>query len=100
MSQIRPLSEKLAQLAQTELDEVPERIDQDITAIKEWIAKQPHLKARDNDQLIVAFLRGCKYSLEKVKQKIDNFYAMREAVPELYKNRFVDNRKIDILRQG
>ncbi|KNC21669.1 hypothetical protein FF38_09802 [Lucilia cuprina] len=91
---------KLALKAQEELGEKPERIDDDIKALREWIQKQPHLKARTDDQLLVAFLRGCKYSLEKAKQKIDSFYAMRNAVPELYKNRFVDDKAIAILRQG
>lgn len=100
MSNIRPLSEALAKKAKDELDEVPERIDEDLRMLKEWISKQPHLNARQDDQLLVAFLRGCKYSLEKAKQKIDNFYAMRGAVPELYKNRFVTQKQIDILRQG
>ncbi|XP_037813926.1 alpha-tocopherol transfer protein-like [Lucilia sericata] len=100
MSKIRPLSAKLALKAQEELGEKPERIDDDIKALREWIQKQPHLKARTDDQLLVAFLRGCKYSLEKAKQKIDSFYAMRNAVPELYKNRFVDDKAIAILRQG
>lgn len=100
MSKIRPLSAKLAENAQKELGEVPERIDEDIATLREWISKQPHLKARTDDQLLVAFLRGCKYSLEKTKQKVDNFYAMRNVVPEIYKNRFVDDKAIEILRQG
>lgn len=100
MSKIRPLSEELSKKAQQELGEVPERIDEDIKVLREWISKQPHIKARTDDQLLVAFLRGCKYSLEKAKQKIDNFYAMRNAVPELYKNRFVDDKAVAILRQG
>lgn len=100
MSKIRPLSEKLSIKAQEELGEKPERIDEDINVLREWISKQPHITARTDDQLLVAFLRGCKYSLEKAKQKIDSFYAMRNAVPELYKNRFVDDKAIAILRQG
>ncbi len=36
--------EKLAKLAKDELDEVPERQESDIKAVKEWISKQPHLK--------------------------------------------------------
>lgn len=100
MSKIRPLSEKLSLKAKEELGENPDRIDADIQALREWISKQPYLKARTDDQLLVAFLRGCKYSLEKTKQKIDKFYAMRNAVPELYKDRFVNDKAIAILRQG
>uniref|UniRef100_A0A1A9Z835 CRAL-TRIO domain-containing protein n=1 Tax=Glossina pallidipes TaxID=7398 RepID=A0A1A9Z835_GLOPL len=100
MTNIRPLSTSLAKKAKLELGEVPERIDQDIAALKDWISSQPHLKARVDDQLLVAFLRGCKYSLQKSKQKIDHFYSMRGALPELYENRFVNERTLTIFRKG
>ncbi|GAB0090855.1 alpha-tocopherol transfer protein-like [Sergentomyia squamirostris] len=77
MANIRPLSEHLALIAQTELNEVPERIEEDINALKIWIGKQPHLRARTDDQFLVAFLRGCKYSLERVKRKIDIYYSVK-----------------------
>ncbi|TDG44548.1 hypothetical protein AWZ03_009020 [Drosophila navojoa] len=97
---IRPLSAELALKAQKELGEVPERVPEDIETIRTWISKQPHLKAREDAQFLVAFLRGCKYSLEKTKLKLDNFYAMRGAVPELYKNRFVGEKQLNILKTG
>ncbi|KAH8324726.1 hypothetical protein KR074_010273, partial [Drosophila pseudoananassae] len=97
---IRRLSPELAKKAQDELGEVPERIDEDIDTLRTWISKQPHLKARQDAQFLVAFLRGCKYSLEKTKLKLDNFYAMRGAVPELYKNRFVGEKQLAILDTG
>ncbi|XP_030387013.1 alpha-tocopherol transfer protein-like [Scaptodrosophila lebanonensis] len=97
---IRPLSAELEQNAQEQLGEVPERIPEDIEMLRVWISKQPHLKACTDAQFLVAFLRGCKYSLEKTKQKLDNFYAMRGAVPELYKNRLVENKQLDILKTG
>lgn len=97
---IRPLSAELALKAQEELGEVPDRISEDIEALRTWISKQPHLKARQDAQFLVAFLRGCKYSLEKTKLKLDNFYAMRGAVPELYKNRFVGEKQLNILKTG
>ncbi|XP_067627410.1 alpha-tocopherol transfer protein-like [Eurosta solidaginis] len=100
MSNIRPLTPLLAKRAQEELGEVPERIDADIQQLREWIQKQPHLTARTDDQFLVAFLRGCKYSIEKAKHKLDNYYATRAAVPELYKNRFVNDAAIEILRSG
>lgn len=95
---IRPLSAALALKAQQELGEVPERVPEDIETMRIWISKQPHLKAREDAQFLVAFLRGCKYSLEKTKLKLDNFYAMRGAVPELYKNRFVGEKQLSILK--
>ncbi|KAH8384710.1 hypothetical protein KR093_005745 [Drosophila rubida] len=97
---IRPLSAELALKAQEELGEVPDRIPEDIEALRTWIAKQPHLRARQDAQFLIAFLRGCKYSLEKSKMKLDNFYALRGAVPELYKNRFVGEKQLNILKTG
>ncbi|XP_055691361.1 alpha-tocopherol transfer protein-like [Lutzomyia longipalpis] len=86
MPNIRSISEPLAQKAIKELNEVPERIDEDITALRTWIMKQPHLRTRMDDQFLVAFLRGCKYSLEKAKQKIDLFYSIRSNFKEIMSN--------------
>ncbi|KMY92551.1 alpha-tocopherol transfer protein-like [Drosophila simulans] len=97
---IRSLSPELAKKAHDELGEIPDRIDEDIETLRTWISKQPHLKARQDAQFLVAFLRGCKYSLEKTKLKLDNFYAMRGAVPELYKNRIVGEKQLSILDTG
>lgn len=101
MSNIRPLPPLLALRAKEELNEVPERIDDDLKAFREWISKQSYLKARTDDQFLIAFLRGCKHSLEKAKHKLDMFYTMRGVVPELYSNRSVDDPKVlGILRSG
>lgn len=32
-------------------------------------------------------MRGCKYSNEKTKKKLDMYFSMRAAVPEFYANR-------------
>lgn len=37
-----------------------------------------------DDQWIVTFLRGCKYSLERTKEKLDLYYSIRVTAPELY----------------
>lgn len=87
MPEIRSLTIGLAKLAVDELNEEPERIQSDIDALRNWITRTPHLKSRTDDQFLVAFLRGCKYSLEKAKQKLDLFYTVRTHAPELIKNR-------------
>ncbi|GAB0090858.1 hypothetical protein DMENIID0001_056260 [Sergentomyia squamirostris] len=86
MANIRPLSEPLRIKAEKELNEVPERIDEDLNALKTWIGKQPHLRCRMNDQFLVGFLRGCKFSLERAKEKIDLFYSTRTNFKELMTN--------------
>ncbi|XP_013105370.2 alpha-tocopherol transfer protein [Stomoxys calcitrans] len=44
-----------------------------------------------DNQFLIAFLRGCKYSLEKAKKKLDGFYTMRSNFPDLFSS-FVDEQ--------
>lgn len=36
-----------------------------------------------DDQWLVAVLRGCKFSLERVKEKLELFYTLRSVAPEV-----------------
>lgn len=51
---VRPLTPELAEKARLELNEDPKRIESDLQHLKEWIAKQPHLRARTGD---IAFFK-------------------------------------------
>lgn len=84
---IRKLSDELQQVAINELNEVPERIPGDIEALRSWLKQTPNLKSRSDDQFLVSFLRGCKYSLEKAKRKIEMYYTARTTTPEFFANR-------------
>ena len=94
MVNLRPLDPTLQQKAIDELHEDPERIQKDLDTLREWIKKSPHIKARDDDQFLVNFLRGCKYSMEKVKQKFDMYHTLKTHVPELTRNRDPSDDKI------
>lgn len=87
MAEIRKLSVGLAKVAAKEANEVSERIQTDIDALRDWIIQSPHLRSRTDDQFLVGFLRGCKFSLERAKQKLDLFYTVRTHAPELIRNR-------------
>ncbi|XP_017866490.1 PREDICTED: alpha-tocopherol transfer protein-like [Drosophila arizonae] len=100
MAEIRPISAELRQVAETELNEVPSRLPDDLKALRDWLAKQPHLKARQDAQFLVAFLRGCKFSLEKAKSKLDYFYTLKTMMPEVFANREMDERNIAVCRAG
>lgn len=100
MTKIRPLSKELQQLAKLELNEVPERIDEDLSRLREWIAKTPHLRARTDDKFLIVFLRGCKFSLEKAKEKLEAFYTLRAQTPEVFSNRRVTTELLNIARSG
>ncbi|XP_034828446.1 alpha-tocopherol transfer protein-like [Maniola hyperantus] len=84
---IRTLTPELAEKARIELNEDPKRISSDLQHIKDWLAKQPHIYARTDDQWLIAFLRGCKHSLERAKEKLDLYYTLRTLSPELYEIR-------------
>nr|XP_016943797.1 alpha-tocopherol transfer protein-like [Drosophila suzukii] len=83
--QIRPLTPELQKLANEQLKEDPDRLEADLQAFKTWIEQQPHLNPRMDDQFLVAFLRGCKYSLERAKAKLDKFYTLKTKYPEYFR---------------
>ncbi|XP_011057330.1 PREDICTED: alpha-tocopherol transfer protein-like [Acromyrmex echinatior] len=83
---IQPTDEMSNQI-RVELNENVATRDKDLEMIKEWLAKQPHLPKFDDDQRIMTFLRGCKFSLEKCKWKLDMYFTMRAIVPEFFSNR-------------
>ncbi|XP_075166388.1 alpha-tocopherol transfer protein-like [Haematobia irritans] len=93
MAHIKPLPEILQKIAIDELGEVPARIPQDLDTLRTWIDQQPHLKASDDDQFLIQVLRGSKYSIEKAKQKIDMFYAMKTKYSHLFAMTNVDDEK-------
>lgn len=100
MADVRPLSEELQKTA-AELGEVPDRLSDDLAALKEWIHQQPHLRANTDDQFLVAFLRGCKYSLERAKSKIDKYFTFRSKFPEIFCTYDVDDPIFkEIFRMG
>lgn len=90
MAQIKPLSEELQKIAIEDLHEVPSRIPEDLQALKTWIAQQPHLRVRTEDQFLIQFLRGCKYSLERAKEKLDLYYSLKTKYPTMFAPTDVD----------
>lgn len=46
---IRPLPSVLAERAKNELNEDPNRLKHNLQSLKDWIAKQPHLRARTGE---------------------------------------------------
>lgn len=92
MVNIRPLTSELQEKAFKELNEDPSRIEKDIEVFREWINKSPYIKGRTDDQFLLTFLRGCKFSIEKAKQKYDLFYTLKTHMP-IFKNRDPLNEK-------
>lgn len=99
MTAIRRLSDDLQRAAIEELGEVPDRIPEYVDILKKWLAMQPHLKANTDNQFLLAFLRGCKFSLEKAKSKIDNYYTIRSKFPSTFQVTDVDNKRLREIQQ-
>lgn len=98
---IRPLSKELAEKAIKELNEIPSRLPDDVQAFRDWIVKQPHLRARTDDQFLVNFLRGSKHSLERAKEKLDLYYSVRQSMKDMWSNEDpMSPRNLELLRLG
>lgn len=101
MPDIRPITPELAKKAKDELGETPEKMEQCLEGFRAWLVKSPHIKGRTDDQFLVAFLRGCKFSLERAKVKYDLYYTLRNAIPEVYKDRHPRLARVqEIMRLG
>ncbi|XP_053972501.1 alpha-tocopherol transfer protein-like [Hylaeus volcanicus] len=90
---IQPTGE-MSEKIRVELNENVATRDKDLEIIKEWLAKQPHLPNSFDDQRLMTFLRGCKFSLEKCKRKLDMYFTMRAAVPEFFTGRDANRPEI------
>ncbi|KAJ8715568.1 hypothetical protein PYW07_010050 [Mythimna separata] len=65
-------------------EDMQERVD----AVMEWLQKQPHLVHLDISRTIVNMMIIIgKGSIERTKEKIDNFYKYRSMSPELFQHR-------------
>ncbi|XP_075164995.1 clavesin-2-like [Haematobia irritans] len=101
MANIKVLDEELQKIANKELGEVLTRIPEDLAILRQWLQKQSHLKARQDDQFLIQFLRGCKYSLERAKEKIELYYTLKTKYPKMMNTIDVREKRFrDIHRLG
>lgn len=81
------LGESAKEFAQKELGETDERREQAIVELRQWLCENPRINAKSDDVSILYFLRGCKFDVERTKQKLRNFYVMKTERPEWFTNR-------------
>lgn len=67
-----------------ELAPDPETRKRDVAAIREWLAKQPHLPDHMDDARLERFLFGCKNSIERCKLILERYFSVRTAIPEFF----------------
>ncbi|KAK0181949.1 hypothetical protein PV327_000126 [Microctonus hyperodae] len=98
---IRELSLELKNLAINECNEDENHSINDTTYIVAWLKQQQHINARMEEQWLIGFLRGCKHSLERTKEKLDAYYTIRTHLPEIFLSRDPEELKIkEILQLG
>ncbi|CAG9861570.1 unnamed protein product [Phyllotreta striolata] len=56
-----------------------------IRILKEWLKTQKHLPEIPTDNQLEFVLTNCKYSIEKAKTAIDNYYTVRSILPDFFK---------------
>ncbi|KAJ3652775.1 hypothetical protein Zmor_018710 [Zophobas morio] len=66
-------------------DKDKESTEDVIRTIQKWISEQPHFLQPLERRSITNFLVLNKFSIEKTKQKIDNYYTIRTKLEEVYK---------------
>ncbi|KAK4879832.1 hypothetical protein RN001_007978 [Aquatica leii] len=84
---VRELPVELQEIAKKELNEDVDKIQDSLSLLRAWLKFQKHLKYKDDDQFLLAFLRGCKFRIETVKKKLDCYYTSRTLAPEFFTNR-------------
>lgn len=87
MLPLRPISADLAEVAKNELNEDPRQLNSHLDVIRDWLKERNNFHGFLDDQTLLSFLRGCKFSLEKVKEKLTLFYWIRTIIPEVIQNR-------------
>ncbi|XP_062554117.1 alpha-tocopherol transfer protein-like [Armigeres subalbatus] len=100
-SMVRPISTDLAGVAKDELNEDPSQLESHLSVIRNWLKECTRFHGVLDDQILLSFLRGCKFSLEKAKQKLSLFYWIRTTLPEVIQNRDpYEDHVLEVIRLG
>ena len=77
--------EELKSLGRELFKENNDQIKKDIDEIKDWIKITPHMQnARQDDEFLRMFLRGCNYDVAATEDKLDKFFTVRSLIPEWF----------------
>jgi len=77
--------EEILEAAKNDLGEDPKKLQDCMEHLRKWIDQSPHLQnIKKDDMVLKTFLRGCKYSLEKSKEKLDFFFTVRSTLPDWF----------------
>ncbi|XP_050521616.1 uncharacterized protein LOC126894555 isoform X9 [Daktulosphaira vitifoliae] len=89
-----PTTKQVAEIY-AEINTTEEKIDKDVDLLLEWVRKQPHMPNLDDEKRKVkSFLIGCKNSLERTKEMLDNHYTLRALCPKYFIESDLENSAI------
>ncbi|KAK4880035.1 hypothetical protein RN001_008181 [Aquatica leii] len=83
----RVVTKEIEEIARVELNETPQNRIETLAHIEEWIKKQPHINLRMGGFWLLNFIRGCKFSTQKVKEKLEDYLKLKHTAPEVFSNR-------------
>lgn len=85
--EISSLGEDAEQHAATYLNESPQVREAALKQLRKFLNENPEINGKTDIQTLLAFLRCCKFDVEKTKIKMRTFYEMRVKIPEWFSNR-------------
>ena len=74
-------------ISNTDLEKWAKSKKTELTILRDWLKKQPHLPQSISNEQILMFLHSCCDSIEQTKTKIDSFYTIRTHAPEIFTDR-------------
>ena len=78
---------ELMNSAKEQFGETPDILESSLQQLRSWISKSPHLQdIQQDDKTLKMFLRGCKLSLERTKEKLDMYHSVKGSLPEWFDN--------------
>ncbi|XP_065155706.1 retinol-binding protein pinta-like [Atheta coriaria] len=96
------LDDSAIAFARDNLNETKEKQSEYIQKIRDHFAQHEQAtRITSDDDVLVAFLRGCKYNLEKTIVKLCKFYKMRSDLPNIFSQRDpMHPRMVELLSLG
>lgn len=94
------LSAELQNVANENCNEYIGAQRQSLMSLKVWLKQTSHIKSPPKDELLLSFLRRCRYNLYDTKKRIIDFYSMKNVFPEVLSHRVMDPRLMELYYQG
>lgn len=81
-------------LSQQEVEEWAAEKATELSMLRDWLKKQPHLPQNLTVEQLLVFLQSCCNSVEQTKTKIDNHFTMRTHAPEIFTCRSINSKEV------